>query len=69
MMCATALPRPSPASPVQRPRPAYLELPLDLLKLPAGDGWTARRLPSRPHADADAIAEAAARSWPASIRR
>jgi 5-guanidino-2-oxopentanoate decarboxylase len=32
----------------QRPRPAYLEIPLDILKLPAGDGWTARRLPTRP---------------------
>ena len=43
----------------QRPRPAYLELPLDLLKLPAGDDWTARRLPARPAADSGAIAEAA----------
>jgi 5-guanidino-2-oxopentanoate decarboxylase len=32
----------------QRPRPAYLEIPLDILKLPAGDGWTARNLPARP---------------------
>jgi len=31
-----------------RPRPAYLELPLDLLKEPAGDGWTARPLPQPP---------------------
>jgi thiamine pyrophosphate-dependent acetolactate synthase large subunit-like protein len=31
----------------QRPRPAYVELPLDLLKVPAGDGWTARTLPGR----------------------
>ncbi len=30
----------------QRPRPAYLEIPLDLLKEPAGDGWTARGLPT-----------------------
>ena len=29
----------------QRPRPAYLEIPLDLLKEPAGDGWTPRVLP------------------------
>jgi len=28
-----------------RPRPAYLEIPLDLLQVPAGDGWTARALP------------------------
>ncbi|MFN4143258.1 5-guanidino-2-oxopentanoate decarboxylase [Aestuariivirga sp.] len=30
----------------QRPRPAYLEIPLDLLKEPAGDGWEARGLPA-----------------------
>ena len=30
----------------QRPRPAYLEIPLDLLKQPAGDGWHARGLPT-----------------------
>ena len=28
-----------------RPRPAYLEIPLDLLKEPAGEVWTARTLP------------------------
>lgn len=28
-----------------RPRPAYLELPLDLLNEPAGEGWTAAGLP------------------------
>jgi len=44
----------------QRPRPAYLELPLDLLKMPAGDDWTARTLPSRPAANHQAIADAAA---------
>lgn len=32
----------------QRPRPAYLEIPLDLLKEPAGEGWTARGLPTIP---------------------
>lgn len=32
----------------QRPRPAYLEIPLDLLKEPAGDGWLARGLPAIP---------------------
>ena len=31
----------------QRPRPAYLEIPLDMLKLPAGGGWHARPLPRR----------------------
>ena len=30
----------------QRPRPAYLEIPLDLLKQPAGEGWHARGLPT-----------------------
>jgi 5-guanidino-2-oxopentanoate decarboxylase len=42
-----------------RPRPAYLEIPLDILKLPAGDGWTARGLASRPLAS-PALLEAAA---------
>jgi len=42
-----------------RPRPAYLELPLDLLKLPAGDGWTSRALPSRALPRPDDIARAA----------
>jgi 5-guanidino-2-oxopentanoate decarboxylase len=43
-----------------RPRPAYLELPLDLLKEPSGDGWVPRRLPSRPcpsTEDVDAAAQ------------
>ncbi|MCB1379101.1 MAG: 5-guanidino-2-oxopentanoate decarboxylase [Alphaproteobacteria bacterium] len=31
----------------RRPRPAYIEIPLDLLKQSAGDGWTARVLPER----------------------
>jgi 5-guanidino-2-oxopentanoate decarboxylase len=31
----------------QRPRPAYLEIPLDMLKVAAGDGWHARPLPRR----------------------
>jgi 5-guanidino-2-oxopentanoate decarboxylase len=43
----------------QRPRPAYLEIPLDLLKQPAGDGWQARGLPGRAGAGEDAIAAAA----------
>ena len=36
----------------QRPRPCYLELPLDLLQQPAGDGWKARGLPGKPQPDA-----------------
>jgi 5-guanidino-2-oxopentanoate decarboxylase len=32
----------------QRPRPAYIEIPLDLLKEPAGEGWVARGLPAIP---------------------
>ncbi|MGH6873513.1 MAG: thiamine pyrophosphate-binding protein, partial [Aestuariivirgaceae bacterium] len=43
----------------ERPRPAYLELPVDLLKLPAGKHWTARPLPSRPVPRPDDIARAA----------
>lgn len=43
----------------QRPRPAYLELPLDLLSMPAGPGWKARALPGLPQASASQIAEAA----------
>ncbi len=30
-----------------RPRPVYLEIPLDLLKQPAGDGWHKRSVPPR----------------------
>ena len=45
----------------QRPRPAYLEIPLDLLKQPAGDGWTARALPARPSPDPAQIAAAIAK--------
>ena len=44
-----------------RPRPAYLELPLDLLKVPAGDGWTAHRTPKLPQPHAGQIKEAAER--------
>jgi len=42
-----------------RPRPAYLEIPLDVLEVPAGDGWHARPLPSRPIADTAQVAAAA----------
>jgi 5-guanidino-2-oxopentanoate decarboxylase len=42
-----------------RPRPAYLELPLDLLKMPAGDGWTSRTMPLRSMPRLDDIARAA----------
>jgi 5-guanidino-2-oxopentanoate decarboxylase len=43
----------------QRPRPAYLELPLDLLKQPCGEGWVARPLPARSTPNAPDIAKAA----------
>jgi 5-guanidino-2-oxopentanoate decarboxylase len=43
-----------------RPRPAYIEIPIDVLKQPAGDGWHARNVPSRPQAD-NASLETAAR--------
>ena len=45
----------------QRPRPAYLEIPLDMLKLPAGEGWHARPLPSRTLPQPDQIAAAVRR--------
>ncbi|WP_373504209.1 thiamine pyrophosphate-binding protein, partial [Aestuariivirga sp.] len=35
----------------QRPRPVYIEVPLDILKEAAGDGWTARALPGLPFPD------------------
>jgi 5-guanidino-2-oxopentanoate decarboxylase len=43
----------------RRPRPAYLELPLDLLKEASGEGWVKRNLPSRPHPSAAEVEEAA----------
>ncbi|MFM8747529.1 MAG: 5-guanidino-2-oxopentanoate decarboxylase [Aestuariivirga sp.] len=45
----------------QRPRPAYLEIPLDLLKEPAGEGWEARGLPGLPAPAPGDIAQAVAR--------
>jgi len=42
----------------QRPRPAYLEIPLDVLSQPAGDGWTTRPVPARPSPSPDTIAAA-----------
>jgi 5-guanidino-2-oxopentanoate decarboxylase len=44
-----------------RPRPAYLELPLDLLKVPAGKGWTTHQAPKPSQAPAEQIKEAARR--------
>ncbi len=44
-----------------RPRPVYLEIPLDVLKQPAGDGWQPRQLASKPQATPDQIAAAVAR--------
>ena len=43
-----------------RPRPAYLEIPLDLLNQPAGPGWQPRGLPDRPQAAASQLEAAAA---------
>jgi 5-guanidino-2-oxopentanoate decarboxylase len=45
----------------QRPRPAYLEIPLDLLKEPAGDGWVARGLPTVPSPSRPLIDQAVAK--------
>jgi 5-guanidino-2-oxopentanoate decarboxylase len=42
----------------QRPRPAYLEIPLDMLKVPAGEGWHARPRPQRALPRDDQIAAA-----------
>ncbi len=44
----------------QRPRPCYIEVPIDVLKMPAGEGWTARALPGLPRANGDEIAAATA---------
>ncbi len=44
-----------------RPRPVYLEIPLDVLKQPAGDGWKPRALASKPQATPDQVADAVAR--------
>jgi 5-guanidino-2-oxopentanoate decarboxylase len=41
----------------QRPRPSYLEIPLDLLRQPCGEGWSPRPLPSRPLADSRPLKE------------
>jgi 5-guanidino-2-oxopentanoate decarboxylase len=43
-----------------RPRPAYIEIPLDLFPKPAGEGWTARHRPHHPHAEAGLLEKAAA---------
>ncbi|MBI3672913.1 MAG: 5-guanidino-2-oxopentanoate decarboxylase [Rhizobiales bacterium] len=43
----------------RRPRPAYLEIPLDLLKEPAGEGWCPRAIPLPPSPDARLIEAAA----------
>ena len=45
----------------QRPRPVYIEIPIDTLKEPAGDGWTARALPKLPLPDPQQIGAATAR--------
>ena len=45
----------------QRPRPAYIEIPLDLLKQPAGEGWTARGLPAVASPSAAQIEQAIAK--------
>jgi 5-guanidino-2-oxopentanoate decarboxylase len=44
-----------------RPRPAYIEIPIDVLKQPAGDGWIARGLGLRPFPAGRKIHDAAQR--------
>lgn len=39
----------------RRPRPVYIEIPLDVLKQPAGDGWHARALPKMPVAESTLV--------------
>ncbi len=45
----------------QRPRPAYLEIPLDMLKVPAGAGWLPRPLPQRARPHPEQVAAVVAR--------
>ncbi len=42
----------------ERPRPDYIEVPIDVLSADAGDGWGVRALPRPPAANADEIARA-----------
>jgi 5-guanidino-2-oxopentanoate decarboxylase len=44
-----------------RPKPAYLEIPLDMLKQPAGEGWVPRAMPGRALPEPGQIAAAVAR--------
>jgi 5-guanidino-2-oxopentanoate decarboxylase len=44
----------------ERPRPRYVEVPIDVLSSPAGDGWTARRATSAPAPRTGDIEEAIA---------
>ena len=44
-----------------RPRPAYVEIPLDVLAQPAGGGWNAVNLPLRPLASEAQLAAATAK--------
>jgi 5-guanidino-2-oxopentanoate decarboxylase len=45
----------------QRPRPAYLEIPCDVLKQPAGEAWTRSSLPMRASPAAACIGRAVAK--------
>ncbi len=42
----------------ERPRPVYVEIPIDVLDSPAGDGWTARPRPAAPGPRSEDIAAA-----------
>jgi 5-guanidino-2-oxopentanoate decarboxylase len=43
-----------------RPRPGYLEIPLDLFTKPAGDAWSAQMRPAKPQASAGQVSQAVA---------
>ncbi len=42
----------------QRPRPAYIEIPLNVLTQDVGEAWTAQALPARPQAGGAQVAQA-----------
>ncbi|MGB0388509.1 MAG: 5-guanidino-2-oxopentanoate decarboxylase [Ardenticatenaceae bacterium] len=43
----------------ERPRPVHIAIPIDVLEMPVTEEWTARRVPTRPMAPAEAVNAAA----------